>query len=233
MSKGFTPLVSGVLTVGILMVSTLLLLQQAKPIFQQIQDAATLEQAKDALISINKKISDVAAEGEGSKRLVHLDVSDGEFRVDEDADWMMFKMSTKAKLAEPRQAIKEGDVYISINSEVKAYEDDYYVLENSHLIVKFRKYDDVTFDNGKVIYEIRFKSTNTTMPIKGLPILIEDSEEYIIGKGYTKLEEVGINLPHGRVIAHLETSNLAYDIYYTLESGADFLMIEVKNIKII
>ena len=53
------------------------------------------------------------------------------------------------------------------------------------------------------------------------------------GYGYTKMVPAGnnSNLGRAKVIAHMNSSFAEYDLEFTLESYADFLIVKIKNFR--
>ena len=49
------------------------------------------------------------------------------------------------------------------------------------------------------------------------------------GTGYSELIRSGEHLSKAEALVHVNASNMEYDIVYTLQSSADFLIIRVEN----
>ena len=60
---------------------------------------------------------------------------------------------------------------------------------------------------------------------------INGNVESTYGNGYTKMIPAGNNnnLGRGKIIAHMNTTFGEYDLVFTLESYADFVVTKIKN----
>jgi hypothetical protein len=52
------------------------------------------------------------------------------------------------------------------------------------------------------------------------------------GQGFTWIKQTGTNLPFATVVAHINSTPYEYDLEMTLESDADFIRVNVKNLKL-
>jgi len=61
-------------------------------------------------------------------------------------------------------------------------------------------------------------------------IVVDGDPATSSGNGVSYLERIGQDMPKCR--AHFSmNSTVSYDIYYTLYSGADFLSVDVRNVR--
>ena len=69
--------VSAILYVLIISLSIVLIINVGGPIIDKMKDSQSLAKSKEIMLTIDKTISEVANEGEGSQRIIPLEVKDG------------------------------------------------------------------------------------------------------------------------------------------------------------
>lgn len=227
--RAISTIIAGVLYMGIIVSAVAITLQYAKPTLEQIRDSATIDEAQDSLQKFDKAINDVISEGKGSRRVLTLTVTNGEYKIEGDKKSVSFELETEANLVEPGYTVKQGNIEMSANAEVDAYDNGAnYVLENRYLRVLFNKINGTSYNNSFVVNTIVQKRNNVSLPFAAIPVTIDNDPTTMYGTGYTGMEP-GYGLATGSVVAHMDSPTLAYDIYYDLRSEADFLTIRVEN----
>ncbi len=222
--------ISAVLYILIAVAIMVLVLQAGIPIIKGLQEKASFTRAKDTMLSIDQQIKDVASEGQGSQRVVPLDVSDGKISVENNA--LRWKIESDTKLLEPRTKLQQGNLVISSDVDVSAAQiDNYYILQNSKILVNISKYGSesnmTNINTSRLINYVIFKDTNakTNGTFK-----LYDAAGQTTGTGYTTLLDPGTGLVSARVLAHVNTTNFDYDAELKLDSNADFITVNFKNI---
>jgi len=227
--RALSTLIAGVLYMGIIVGAIAITLQYAKPTLEMIRDSATIDEAQASLQKVDKAIGDVISEGKGARRVLTLTVTNGEYRIEGAKKSVSFELETDAKLVEPGYAIKQGNVEISANAEVDAYDNGTnYVLENRYLKVFFNKING-TYNNSFVISGMVQLRNNLSLPLVAVPITIDNDPATMYGTGYTSMEP-GFGLATGSVVAHMSSPSLTYDIHYDLRSEADFITVRIENL---
>src|SRR3989344_2405482 len=130
---------SAVLYILIAAVAMVIILQPGIPLLNGMKDRASYTRAKDTMAGIDKIVEDVASEGQGSQRVIPLEVRDGQFMVKDNS--LSWELTTKTAVIEPRTKIDVGNVKIVSNADVDAIENaDTYNVSNSRIRVIFNKY---------------------------------------------------------------------------------------------
>ncbi len=231
--KGISPLFAGVLYFAIAIAGVTIVVQTGAPALANMKDVAAIDQAKDSLSNLDKIISLVAEEGRGSSRVVPLQIKRGDFVFSADLDTIAYEIDTKADVISPGTQNQVGALIFSSGSSVNVYDNGAsWILENEHLRVNLTMAGNsssyASLNTSGLIEGIYFKDTET--PFDGtVEILIDELAAAGIGNGYTYAEEIGLNIARGRVIAHMNTTTAFYDVYFTLQSGSDFIDISVRN----
>lgn len=224
--------ISAVLYIMIAVAVMVLVLEAGIPVIKGMKEKSSFTKAKDTMLSLDQQIRDVASEGQGSQRVVPLEINDGKITVE--GNKLRWKMETETKLLEPRTKISQGSLVITADVDVSAAEiADYYILQNSKVLVNFSKFGSETnitsINTSRLINYVEFKEnnarTNGTFTFN-----VNNSAATSTGKGYTKLLSRGSGLVGAAVLAHVNTTNFDYDIEFTLESKSDFLKTELKNV---
>lgn len=232
--KSLSPLLSGVLYTGIVLVGIIISVNILGPVIEQMKDKAAFEQAKSFMTQLDKVIQDVAKEGKYSTRIITLDFSKGKYVIDNETNSIEYILETEAKLVSPGTMKKMGNVIITSGRDVKVEDLGNVIrVSNSYLTVNFTKLGNETnfvpVNLSKIISEIKVVRENTVLS----PQVVIKFNEIETGEGYVKAEKTGEELPFGRVIAHIKTNELEFDIVFTLKSYSDFLIIEAENVKVL
>ncbi|MBU0530450.1 MAG: hypothetical protein KKC05_02150 [Nanoarchaeota archaeon] len=237
MKKGVT-FISAVIFLAFSVGAVTVIYQAAVPVVDRMQAAAAIDDMRSNFIEIDKIISEVASEGKGSKRTIFINPEPGTLYVNGSSDVIYWLYETSALIFSPRTSQTFGNVRIGSNLDTSAAEGSYdgnnaYVLENEHLIVYLNRtgnsstYADLrTTDLLLAVYQ---KDLQQYMNLTNLNITVDDRPDSSTGNGYTFILEAGNNLPYGTVSAYVNSTYLAYFINFTLESGTDFLEIEVTT----
>lgn len=222
--------VSAVLYILIVSVAIVIVLNAGLPLLDQMKDKTSYTRTRDTMLSLDKHIEDVTAEGEGSQRVVSVEIRNGELNLDE--GMLSWEMQTDADIVEPRSKLEYGNLVVSSNIDVSAYTySDNYVLENTYLRVNISIMENETNTTDNLIQSITFKPTNTTVP-GNFSFMIGDDIGTASGVITTILVPAGnnTNLDYATVIAAVNSSDIQYDLEITLESQADFLTTKIRNV---
>lgn len=232
--KGIEPLLAGALYIGIAIAAVTAVISIGMPAIEKMTDVAAIDQAKDALTNMDRIIRQVAAEGFGSTRIVPLEIRKGDVVVNPAQDIMYYELETLAEVISPRTKSIIGNLIFSSNALVTVSENSTAItIENEHLDLIINKFNSNS-TSWQIINASRLvQSAYLIDEDKYLPgavnILVDNDPNMESGPGYVYAEETGTNLPRGRAIAHINVTRADYDVWLTLESGADFFAVEVKN----
>lgn len=89
-----------------------ILLGTTKPKIDEIKDKSLIEQSIESLNLVNEKIIEVTR-GVGSRQILGLEVSKGEFIIDGGTDKVAWIMETKYLYSEPGETINVGNIEIT------------------------------------------------------------------------------------------------------------------------
>lgn len=229
--KGVSDIVGTVLLMGVAIAAISIVLVSSTGILDEIKERSLYDKAKDQMGIIDSSVRLVSEEGRGSSRLVYI--NDGEYNVNATSDTIRFAMETKSKIIPPGVARKEGNVLISTGADVKAYDNgEELVIENGRFVFAAMKigseFAPEKIDTASLIK--RFGPGGKVKP-KSSRLIVDDIETSSSGTGYTKIIQEGDMITKGTIVAHVKSTQVSYEIWYTLSSGADFVEIDVKNIE--
>lgn len=226
--------ISAVLYVMIMVTAIVIVLQIGLPLLNKLRYKTMTARQEDFMNSLDQHVVDIANEGAGSQRVIPLELNDGEFVVL--SDRLYWQLKTKSKLVEQRSYIEKGNLVVSSNVDVYAAEDsNSYILRNTHLLVNFSKYGSGTnwtnLNTSGIINNIVFRKTDSVIP-GNFNFTVGGNSTSSSGNGYTKLDRTGTNIDAASVTAHINSSPYEYDLVFTLDSQADFVRTELKNIRV-
>lgn len=229
--------VSAIMYILIISLAIVMIIKVGMPIIDKMKDKSSFDKAKETMLVIDKTINEVANEGEGSQRIIPVEVRDGKIILNPDE--IGWELQTKTQVLDERSNIRYGNLMISSNANVKTIETNQsYIMQTSIegdiFNVSIRKigskdsYSNITTsDLIESIYYDGEKLNGT------FNFLVNSDSDSGIGTGYTELIPSGNNTGLGRakVIAHIESTPYTYDLEFTLESFADYLTVELKNVR--
>jgi hypothetical protein len=223
--------VSAVLYVLIGVVVLVIVLEAGLPVLNSLQERNAFARIKNTVVALDRHIEDIASEGQGSQRVLPLDVIDGEVRFENNK--LRWKLETKSKVVEPRTRFEQGNVVIAADVDVSASETSgFHILENRYLLANFTRFGSESnwtdINTSSLLNYIKFKDNN--VKTNGtFSFLINESSSSSSGNGFTKLETIGEGLTSGILRAHINSTSFEYDIVFTLESKSDFLKVSIEN----
>lgn len=228
--------ISAILYVLVTALIMVIVLEALSPILDNMKDQSIFERTRDTFLSLNQYIKDVSVEGQGSQRVVPVEIQKGTLAVqNNELEW---KMSTKADILEPRSMQDLGNLFLVSNGEVSSYESNgTFVLENSKVKFVFNEIGSPTnFTNitsSEIINQSSLKTPSGSVDITTpgeFSFLVNDETSPSTGNGFTRLPLAGSDLGFASVIAHINTTQYEYELTLTLESGADYLVVGVKGL---
>lgn len=232
MKKGVS-LISGVIFIGIVLVAVTIIYSASVPLMDKMRDSSAVSKWKTNLATLDNKIQEVASEGEGSRRSLSFRMDAGELLINGTDDRIDWVMETSSEAVAPRSLSQSGRVYVGSELHTSVTETTYngasaYLVENSHLKVYLRKLGNSTsyvpYSTTELLMAIYNKDLGQ-WSVSPLDVYMDNVPSSRTGIGYTTVESSGTRLPYGRFTAYLQSNySINYNIYITLESGADFII---------
>jgi hypothetical protein len=228
-------LVSAIVFLAITISAIGLIYTTGMPIIERMQEAAAVEGMKNSFVELDKIIQRVASEGNGSRRIVDMEIDVGRMAVDSSQDSVLWGLETENNIVSARSAQNMGNLVFGSNLETSVTEASYggndaYRIENEHLIMYV---GDIGSPEGPVAYStedlvmgIFLKDSSEWAPLDYVSISLDGEVSSMTGSGYTIPRLLGPNQPYGEIKAFMNSSYADYVITITLESGADFITIE-------
>ena len=213
-----------------------LILNTGIPILTEMKDRAVFNKIKDVMLDLDRHITEIANQGEGSQATVSFEIRDGEILfLDNQLIW---ELETKSKIVSPRTKTVLGNLIISSNANVRTYElsDSYMMnttIEDDSFSVKINKKGTSSswtyYNTSEIIDYIQYKDYQ----IDGnkFNFNLNNNISSAAGTGYIEMIPNGnnTNLGRAKVVAHMNSTFATYDLEFTLESYSDFLTVKVKN----
>jgi len=234
-------IISEVLFLAVVITLIFLVYAIAAPIIFSMQVSSGFDQTKSMMASLDNMIGQVASEGKGSRRSVSLTLGAGTLLLNETTDTIKWSMETDSMIVSPRSMQQTGNLIIGANLDTMAYEGSYggkpaFILENEILRVYFNETGSSQspgkFNTSEILLGVFNKRLSRWMPLKALEISVDQSSNSTLGYGYTELLKEGYALPAGTLLAHINTTYSFMDNYtiaFSLESGADFIIIGAES----
>lgn len=224
---------SAVLYIMVAVIILTLVLEAGLPFLGSLREQSAFSNIRDSATLLDRQIVQIAGEGQGSQRVIPVDVSDGELSVDQGK--IRWKLETESKVIEPRSRIELGNIVISSDIDVSAQEiGNSFILQNSRIRVNISKIGTpsnwTVINTSSLINSIKFlESGDETTGT--FTFTVNNTASSQQGTGYTSLVDEGDGLTFGRVIAHINSTNYEYDIELTVDSKADFIRSRIKNFR--
>lgn len=222
-------IISFILIVLISVAGISIVLVAGMPLIDSMQKSSELQDAKRFMGDLDAAIRDVSAEGSGSTRIIRS--SDGHYAVYSSDNSIEYSQDASAEASRKY----DGNLLTINGNDVDCYESDInsdgnteLVMENSLLRAAFSKVNS-SYDNSGNIILMTSKTTNIVIRPSNSSIVIDSDSATSSGAGYSEILRIGADMPSCTVHFFMN-STVDYDTYYTLYSGADFIVIRVENI---
>lgn len=227
--KGQSIWISAVLYLLVTAIIMVLVLETGVPLLDRLKDKSTFVYSKDALLSVNQQIKQLASEGKGSQRVIPIDLPDGELKIANNK--IMWQLRTEAPIIERGIAFKSGDVTIASNLDVSASQNSTnHVLENDHIRLTFLRVGNASnysaINTLTLMQNIEFQPSLDTLN----PELTFAVNGVSTGNGYTYLEETGSDMESATFIALVNSSTVDFKLKITLNSDSNYVIPEIEII---
>jgi hypothetical protein len=238
--KAVSTLISTAFIVLMTIMAMALTLTIGMPAINKAKEASVINEALQNMKVIDNTIREVASEGAGSLRSPQIKVSGGEYRVNQKANSLDFTYTIKYGLFEPGTFVKDGNLLLmsGVNAKASTYDLDNdgsneLVLENEILRVGLlsngTSSSQVSINTSGIIKLLNIKESGANVTLTDSSVTLDDFADSSSGTGYTELVIPGDHLSKAEAVVHMSTATMTYDIVYTLQSGADFLIIKIQN----
>ena len=230
--------ISAIIYTLVSILALVIILNTGIPLLTELRERAVLERVRGIAIELDNQIREIASQGEGSQATAAFDGRDGKVRFEDNE--FIWEVETESELISPKTSTKLGNLVIASNANIKTYETaGYYVMETRiendtfrAVINKFGSSDSwVTFNTSQIIENVSYNGINMNGTFT---FSMNNDETSKTGNGYTEMVPAGNNTDVGRarVIAHLNTTFVEYDLEFILDSYADFLTVNVRNVEV-
>lgn len=226
--------VSAVIYVLIGVIVLTIVIEAGIPFIKSLQERSNVNRARNTFSTLDQQIQEVAKEGQGSQRIVPLEISEGTVRVEDNK--LRWKIETSSKVLEPRTRIELGNLVIASDVDVSATETgSFHIMQNSRVLVNFTRFGSkdshVPINTSSLINYVEFKDTGTKTT-GTFTFFINQNSSSTTGLGYTELLQTGSGLASATLKAHVNSTIYEYDLLLSLDSKADFLRATIENFKV-
>lgn len=241
MSKGVSQIATAAIYVGITVSAISVALSAGVPALQNMQDSSSISQMQQFMQQLDGLVQQVASEGEGSTRTISTTIDRGSLLFDESANSLIYELETDAGVISPQTTIREGNVLLSSNADVKVNETtvegtDCYMMENENVkacikdIGNSTNHKNISTSELLQLYEFKRDDGTTRSLDANLSVMLNEQEGTSNGTGYTTAE-TGDFIGTGEVRARVESEGFSYDVFFRLPTGADFIRVDVQNFR--
>lgn len=223
--------ISAILFILVITVSLTIVLRAGTPLVTNLQDKTIFTRQKNLFLSLDQNIRDIAAEGQGSQRVIPVEIEKGQLEVTDGTLRWAFK--TDAKILESGSEIDLGNLYITSNSDVYTQEtNETYLLGNTYVKYLFHKCDE---DSCMINSSNVLLSVNFTNPENGVES--ESSGEFgfefgdgaWVLPGYSELQDAGSNLGQASLYYYINTTSTnPIVLEFMLGSSRDFIEARIR-----
>ena len=225
--------VSAVIYVLIGIIVLTIVIEAGVPFINGLREKSNVNRARNTFSALDQQIQDVAKEGQGSQRIIPLEVSEGTVRVEDNK--LRWKIETRSKVLEPRTRVELGNLVIASDVDVSAADySSFHIIKNSRILANFTKFGSkANFSNintSSLLNYIEFKDTGSKTT-GAFTFFINQNSNSVSGTGYTELLQTGTGLASATLKAHVNSTLYEYDLLLSLDSKADFLRAQIENFR--
>ena len=226
--------VSAVIYVLIGVVVLTVVIEAGVPLIKKLQERSDVNRARNTFTAIDQQIQEVAKEGQGSQRVVPLEISEGTVRVEDNK--LRWKIETTSKIIEPKTRVELGNLVIASDVDVSAAEHaSSFIIQNSKILVNFTKLgsqsNQTTVNTSALMNYVTFKDTGASTT-GTFTFFINQNSSSTTGTGYTELLQSGTGLASATLKTHVNSTIYDYDLLLSLDSKADFIRATIENFKV-
>ncbi|MBI3190095.1 hypothetical protein HYZ41_00150 [archaeon] len=238
--KGITATLNFVMLIVIVVVSIAFVLLASNVTLEAASSNTEFRVVENIMKEIDNSLTEIEHEGLGSLRIVSFSEAK-KFEVIPEEDSIQFKgITTTGTTIEYFSRIFKGNMIFIGGNDVKCSEKDGnadnitdIVLENSFITAVFQRVPKQApasnIDTSYNIVQITEKKGSTVVVFENSSIVIDDNVSSYRGIGYSEIEKADNSLPVCTVHFYVNATAVAYDVFYRLYAGADFLTAEVRN----
>lgn len=226
--------VSAVIYVLVGIIVLTIVIEAGLPLIKGVRERSDVNRARNTFAALDQQIQELSREGQGSQRVVSLDVSEGTVKVEDGK--LRWKIETDSKVLEPRTRVELGNLVIASDVDVSAADHaSSHILQNSRILVNFTRFGSssnrTSLNTSSLISFVEFKDTGArTTGV--FTFFINQNASSTNGTGYTELLQAGTGLTSATLKAYVNSSVYEYDLLLTLDSKADFLRAEIENFRV-
>ena len=226
--------VSAVIYVLIGVVVLTIVIEAGIPLIRSLQERGNVNRARNTFTAIDGQIVEVAREGQGSQRVVPLEVSEGTVKVEDGR--LRWKIETTSKVMEPRTRVDFCNLVIASDVDVSASDHvSSHILQNSRVLVNFTRFgssaNHSAINTSSLINYVQFKDTGAVTS-GTFTFFINQNASTTYGTGYTELLQAGTGLTSATLKAFVNSTLYEYSILLTLDSKADFIRAEIEDFRV-
>jgi hypothetical protein len=227
------PLVSITLITLFSIVSIGLVLMIGNVIVSTAEDSSHFQEAESIMARLRDYISQVVSEGNGSSRAMSMSPKAGHFEMNMPANTIIYYMDGP-EIFEHFSRKADGELFSISGNDADCKQDNNYIyMQNSRLNATFQRKGNqtswVALNTSDIMRSIMQVDSNTSIILANSSVMIDDQPQSSYGNGYSELLNEEENQPFCIVHFFINSTCCAYDIYYTLFSGADFLVQEIRG----
>jgi hypothetical protein len=116
--KGVSVIIASTLVIVISITVVYMALQMGTPIVGKSEEILIMENGKSNLVKINNAVKTVLSEGEGSTRFVDVTASGGSYKIDTDAENIVFTMETFSQIVGAGVSRIEDGINVTADSGI-------------------------------------------------------------------------------------------------------------------
>jgi len=233
--------ISAVLYLLVTVVVMFIVLDAGIPLLNNMKDKSVFTRTKDNFVNLDQHIKKISFTEEGSQEVIPFEVTEGNLLFDENN--VVWSMQTEAQVLEPNTKLESGNLYLVSDLDVSAKEyANHYVMQNSYISVRLNKtgtrdiWTDISADQliESITYKLTGKTTTAGFKIRVWANDPSNPFPYnsTVGSnvtGYTEMLDTGMNLASATYTAYFNTTSLDYLVRITLNSLADYVVINVES----
>ena len=218
----------------IVFIAIALVLSFSTSVVELSEDTTSLKQIESGLRRLDSFITETAKEGTGATRTARLDFTGNILAIPEE-DTFQYETTTASPIIESFSRILSGNIITVSGNDVSCRKQTNLVMENTFLRAEFQNIERTTpmssIDTTNNIKFLKEKTLNTQITLLNSSIVIDENASTSAGTGYSEILVQGTSLPACTVHFFINSSAAVYDAYYILYAGADFLVMDVRNVR--
>lgn len=232
--RGVSSLLSFVILFAVVLTAIVVFLNSSKITIDSANTNIRISDAEAVMKIMDNRIRELAAEGNGSARLLEI-TTQGDFKVSGEEDIVQFEADATG--FDQFSRLQRGNILFIAGNDVNCRKADVtgdsvadIFMENTYInaTLKYVAGPNSAINTTESLIRISSRVTGDNATFSNSSVVIDGNLSTVNGTGFSDLQKTGSAMPACVAQFYVNSTGVHYDVFYKLYAGADFLVAEVR-----